>query len=245
VPAVYDHDMQLGHWDVSAEVLNAPGEPLDAMIGVSAGSIANDLLGPPPVDGWRLIAGSLNDPFQEPAVVAAPWADPRGNGWMVLQLWRREGHWGATVPFDRKPLRPSRALRRRGLRLAWSAASDHALHRIRPDTGLDEVPLVLRNDGPDDWQNQYGDVNGVLLVVTDERGQRVTNNHRGIDWGIVAHLVERLPPLEVGREITLMAHFDASTADYGLRASTYAIVGHMHSLGLRTSPRTLVVATDG
>jgi hypothetical protein len=55
VPTFYDGDVQLGRFDVSAEVLNAPGQPLEHFIGAPGSALIDDLNGPPPVDGWRLI----------------------------------------------------------------------------------------------------------------------------------------------------------------------------------------------
>ena len=76
--------MQLGYYDVPAAVLSADGVPLAELIGELGATSVDDMMGPPPADGWRVIAGDLADSGDQLPVLAAPWASPRSNGWMVI-----------------------------------------------------------------------------------------------------------------------------------------------------------------
>src|SRR5450631_655089 len=119
MPSRYDADMQLGYYDVPAAVLSAAGVPLAELIGERGAASVDDMMGTPPVDGWRVIAGDLADFGGEPPVLAAPWSSPRSNGWMVIRLLRPDNVWQASILGDDRPLRLSRARRRAGLTLTW------------------------------------------------------------------------------------------------------------------------------
>jgi hypothetical protein len=165
VPTFYDRDVQLGHFDVSAEVLNAPGQPLERFIGAPGSALIDDLDGPPPVDGWRLISGDLNAPAERQPVFAAPWDNPAGNGWMVIGLWQLDGAWNATILSDSRPVRPSRVRRREGLELDWSHSARHGVG-FRAHTRLGQVAVTLQNRSQKQWANRYRDYDGVSISPT-------------------------------------------------------------------------------
>jgi hypothetical protein len=238
----YDGDLQFGRFDVAAEVLNAPGQRLELFIGAPAAAVIDDLDGPPPADGWRLIAGDLNSPVENQPVLAAPWDNPRGGDWMVISLWQLDGTWHATLNSGRQKIRPSRATRRRGLELAWPASADGKTAHLLADTRLDDIAVTLRNNAPEPWVNDYRDYNGISISVTDDQGRPVTNRHRGGDWGFHAYHHELLPSIEPGAELALTAHFETATTHHGLQPGRYTLTANMHSLGLGTQPRSVTVA---
>jgi hypothetical protein len=72
--------MQLGDYDVSAAILAAAGARLSELIGDQGAASVDDIHGPPPIDGWRLIAGDIDSPRAQQPVLAAPWMNARSNG---------------------------------------------------------------------------------------------------------------------------------------------------------------------
>lgn len=232
--------MQLGDVDVPADVLNARGQRLEDVLRTSNTPSIDDLLGPPPTEGWRLISGDLGSPVERQPRLAAPWADPRGNGWMVIKLWRFDGEWQAAIAGDTRPLRPSRARRRVGLELRWSSPTGDLVLPARTPPG--QLTVLLRNTGHAPWANHGEDNNSTRILVTDERGEMVQPFPRsGIDPGMVAFPVQRLPRVEPEGDVALVAHFDAQIARHGLPPGRFTIQAHLLSLGLRTEPRHVVV----
>lgn len=169
--ARYDADMQLGYYDVPGAVLSADGVPLAELIGERGAGSVDDMMGPPPVAGWRVIAGDLADFGSEPPVLAAPWSSPRSNGWMVITVSRLDGVWQASILGDDRRLRPSRARRRAGLTLTWPVRVMSA-----PIGTVPQLRVRLSNAGDGPWHNDGGDYDHVTLrLLGPWHGKRHTS----------------------------------------------------------------------
>src|SRR5450755_3057036 len=172
--AQYDADMQLGYYDVPAAVLSADGVPLAELIGELGAASVDDMMGPPPADGWRVIAGDLADSGGQLPVLAAPWSSPRSNGWMVISLSRPDGVWQASILGDDRPLRPSRARRRAGLTLTWPVPAMSASVGTVP-----QLQVRLTNAGKRAWQNDGADYDGVTVRLLGTDGKSLTDTLMG------------------------------------------------------------------
>jgi hypothetical protein len=98
----------LGDLVVARSALTEPGVPLIDLLGEAGAARVDDMHGPPPVDGWRVIDGALpaHPAVDVVATIAAPWEHPGSNGWMMLFVIRRAGQWQPTHLMDRRPLAP-------------------------------------------------------------------------------------------------------------------------------------------
>ena len=178
VPARYDGDVQLGEFDVPAEVINAPGGRLKDVLGTSREPYVDDMMGPPPTDGWRVIAGDMTLSGEDGVVLAAPWDNPRGNGWMMIGVGPpREGDWWAVIMGDDRPVRASRARRRAGLQLAWASPAESQV--IASGQDVPELDVVLTNIGQTTWFNYGTDDDAVFIDVLDLLGASVARRNRG------------------------------------------------------------------
>jgi hypothetical protein len=136
--------VRLGWYDMPAQVLAAAGVPLVYLVGGQGAASVDTLLGPPPVDGWRVIAGPFPPPPGELSMLAAPWPDRRSNGWMLVSFTRRDGRWTACIEEDRRPVRAGRKHRRAGLQLRWTATPV-----VAPAGTIPVLRLSLRNIATD------------------------------------------------------------------------------------------------
>jgi hypothetical protein len=230
---MFAEDVQLGDFDVPAATMNEAGRPLEDLVGTTAAVLVDDMHGPPPDDGWRLIAGDLASPSEKQPVLAAPWDNPRGNGWMVIQLSRRDGIWYATTAGDRGPIRRSRRLWRDGLQLTWSAeAAEQAAH-LRPTRGLDPLTVILTNTSARRWTNEGGDHDFVPISVCDKDGTPVTT--RGVTFAAALTGIGLLPPMEPGEQMTLLASIYSEIAPH-MPIGPVTLVATLNSLRLSTSP---------
>ena len=221
--------MQLGYYDVPGDVLSADGVPLAELIGEQGAASVDNLMGPPPVDGWRVIAGDLAEFGGASPVLAAPWSSPRSNGWMVIIVSRRDGMWWASILGDDRPLRPSRARRRAGLTLEWPVRTMSASVGTVP-----ELRVQLANVGEPEWRNDGADYDGVTLHLLGPDGEPLpetrTNPWRGgAMLGAVVHL---LPPLLPGSSVDLMPAWEAALISR-LPAGDYSVVAELSDLQLR------------
>jgi hypothetical protein len=111
--------MQLDQFNVPDDVLAAPGVLLVHLIGEQGAAGVDDMLGPPPPDGWRVIDGDLTSPELHPPTLAAPWINRDPSKWMLISVYRFEGKWGSVVQGTGSVTRPGRDVRRAGLALNW------------------------------------------------------------------------------------------------------------------------------
>jgi hypothetical protein len=92
---------------VARSVLREPGVPLIDLLGQRAAASVDNMFGPSPVDGWRVIDGALPVDLVvdvAPVIIAAPWEHPGANGWMVVSVVRHAGRWQAMHIMDRRRL---------------------------------------------------------------------------------------------------------------------------------------------
>lgn len=231
----YDADMQLGYYDVPGAVLSARGVPLVELIGEQGAASVDDMMGPPPIDGWRVIAGDLTDFGSEPPVLAAPWSSPRSNGWMVISAARLDGVWQASILGDDRPLRPSRTRRRAGLTLAWPVAVMSA-----PVGTVPQLRVRLTNAGERSWLNEGGDYDHVTVRLLGPDGdplpERLKGPWRGGDMlGAALHLMPTLLP---GSFVDLTPAWGAAPIS-SLPSGDYGVVAELNNLQLRSGPEVL------
>jgi hypothetical protein len=70
-----DDVKQLDRYNVPTAVLKAAGAPLVDLIGEQGAASVDDMLGPPPIDGWRVIDGDLASSDPQVPILAAPWVN--------------------------------------------------------------------------------------------------------------------------------------------------------------------------
>jgi hypothetical protein len=233
--ARYDVDMQLGYYDVPAAVLSASGVPLAELIGEGGASSVDDMMGPPPVNGWRVIAGDLADFGGEPPALAAPWSSPRSNGWMVISVSRLDGVWQASILGDSRPLRPSRARRRAGLTLTWSVPVMSA-----PVGTVPQLRVRLSSAGDRPWHNDGADYDHVTVQLLRPEGTPLPDTLRG-PWNssdMVGTAVHLLPTLLPGSSVDLTPAWDTAEIP-SLPPGDYGIVAELNDLQLRSGPEVL------
>jgi hypothetical protein len=231
----YDADMQLGYYDVPAAVLSAPGVPLAELIGEQGAASVDDMMGPPPIDGWRVIAGDLTAFDGGPPVLAAPWSSPQSNGWMVISAARLDGVWQASILGDDRPLRPSRARRRARLTLTWPVPVMSA-----PVGTVPQLQVRLTNGGERSWLNDGGDYNHVTVRLLGSDGdalpERLKGPWRGGDMlGAALHL---LPTLLPGSFVDLAPTWGAAPIS-SLPPGDYGVAAELNNLQLRSGPEPL------
>ena len=235
MPSHYDADMQLGYYDVPAALLSANGVPLAELIGERGATSVDDLMGTPPVDGWRVIAGDLADFGGEPPVLAAPWSSPRSNGWMVISLSRLDGGWQASILGDDRPLRPSRARRRAGLTVTWPvpvmSASVGTVPQLR-------VRLSNASDRP--WDNDGGDYDHMTVRLLGSSGEPLPDARTGPWEGgdMVGAEIHLLPPLLPGSFVDLTPA-RGTTHISTLPRGDYGVLAELTDLQLRSAPEAL------
>jgi hypothetical protein len=208
---------------------------LAELIGDRGAASVDDMMGPPPVDGWRVIAGDLTDFDGEPLVLAAPWSSPRSNGWMVISAAWLDGVWQASILGDDRPLRPSRARRRAGLTLTWPVPVLSA-----PVGTVPPLQVRLSNAGERPWLNEGGDYDHVTVRLQGPDGdplpERLTGPWRGGDTlGGALHL---LPTLLPGSFVDLSPTWGAAPIS-SLPPGDYGVVAELNNLHLRSGPQPL------
>jgi hypothetical protein len=231
----YDADMQLGYYDVRAAVLSADGVPLAELIGERGAASVDDMMGTPPVAGWRVIAGDLADFGGQPPVLAAPWSSPRSNGWMVISLSRLDGVWQASILGDDRPLRPSRARRRAGLTLTWPVPVMTASVGTVP-----QLRVRLSNAGDRPWDNDGGDYDHVTVRLLGPSGEPLPDPRTSL-WksgDMVGAEIHLLPPLLPGSFVDFTPARGAAHIST-LPPGDYGVVAELNDLQLRSAPEAL------
>ena len=231
----YDADMQLGYYDVPAAVMSADGVPLTELIGERGAASVDDMMGPPPVDGWRVIAGDLADFGGQPPVLAAPWSSPRSNGWMVINLSLLDGVWQASILGDDRPLRPSRARRRAGLTLAWPVPAMAASVGTIP-----QLRVRLSNAGDRPWDNDGRDYDHVTVRLLGPSGEPLPDAQTS-PWksgDMVGAEIHLLPPLLPGSFVDLTPARGAAHIST-LPPGDYGVVAELNDLQLCSAPEAL------
>ena len=226
-----DGMMQLDEFDVPAAVLAAPGVRLVDLIGENGAASVDDMLGPPPADGWRVVAGDLSAPDLHPPALAAPWTNRDATKWMMLGVYRFEGQWRTVVNGTGSVARPGRASRRAGLALDWMESPMVASVGTVPTLGL-----RLRNVGHSRWRADGLDYDHVQVWALGPDSERLMVDHRA--WGMVGVSVKVLPSLDPGAAVVLTATWQPRSVE-NLPAGDYRLEAQLLPLELPCSPGVL------
>ena len=223
-----EDDVQLGCYDVPAQVLAADGVPLVYLVGEQGAASVDTLLGPPPVDGWRVIAAPFPPPPGELSILAAPWADRRSNGWMLVTFTSRDGRWTACIEEDRRPVRPGRKHRRAALQLQWAATPV-----VAPAGTVPVLRLALRNIATEPWRTDGIDSGHVRAWALGPDSVPLSPK----PWPIEAIPCRPLSHLDPGASTELSATWDTDIA--ALSPGEYQIAAELTDLRLRCDLGTL------
>ena len=226
-----DEMVQLDQFDVPAALLAAPGVQLADLIGEHGAASVDDMLGPPPTDGWRVIAGDLGAPHLHPPTLAAPWTNRDPNKWMILGVYRLDGQWQSIVNGTGSVARPGRASRRAGLALEWAESPTVAPVRTVP-----ALRLRLRNAGDSRWHADGLDSDHVQVWALGPDGERLRVDHSA--WAGIGTPVAILPSLDPGAAVELNATWQPRSVEE-LPAGDYALKAELSDLGLLCSPGVL------
>lgn len=216
--------------DVSGDALAAPGSFLRDFFPpgriYTAGQEEVDSLARLPSDGWRRIA-SRDDARSRAETFAAPCPNEPG-AWVFVSMVERDGLWriSSNSVFPERPV-PSRARRRRHLRLHWqgtvvvAAGSQPALS------------LTVTNEGTQRWRNVAGDDPSVDVHVVDPPGGRKPGGYHPY-----IPRSRQLPDLDPGESVELLqvawhAHNGADLDISEFPPGRYELVAIVSSLGLR------------
>jgi hypothetical protein len=227
-------DVQLGEYDVPAQVLAAAGVPLTELVGDQGAASVDTLMGPVPIDGWRVISGPFPPEPGASSVLAAPWQGPpwhpgSSNGWMQVRFTRTDGDWSACVTVDYRPVRPGRRHRRAGIRLQW-----HSTLITAPAGASPEVRLSLRNTASVPWQPDGIDHGFVRAWAVGTDGLPLARSRRST---FIAIPVEPLSELDPNSTLDLTATWDTEIS--ALAPGDYVIEAELCDLQLRCAPGTL------
>jgi len=222
---------QLDQFNVPDDVLAAPGARLVDLIGEQGVGSVDDMLGPPPPDGWRVVAGSLAAPESDLPTLAAPWINRDPSKWMLISLNRRDGQWHSIIQGTGSVVRPGRDVRRAGLALDWVVSPMTA-----PVGTVPTLKLALRNVGPAPWHNEGEDYDDVRVWALGPAGERLLVEHSA--WGMAAVEVHLLPSVNPGAAVQLTATWQPESVEK-LPPGVYALEAQLQSLELPCSPGTL------
>lgn len=222
---------QLDQFNVPDDVLEAPGHRLVDLIGEQGVESVDDMLGPPPSDGWRVVAGNLAAPESDLPTLAAPWTNRDPSKWMLISLYRRDGKWHSVIQGSGSVVRPGRDVRRAGLALDWVAPSMTASVGTVPT-----LELALRNVGAAPWVNEGQDYDDVGVWALGPSGERLLVEHSA--WGMAAVAVHLLPSIDPGAAVQLTATWQPGSVEK-LPPGVYAVEAQLRSLDLPCSPGTL------
>ena len=222
---------QLDEFDVPAAVLAAPGVPLVDLIGVLGAASVDDMLGPPPADGWRVVAGDLAAPHLHPPALAAPWTNRDTPTWMMLGVYRCEGQWRTVVNGTGSVARPGRASRRAGLALDWVESP-----MVAPVGTVPTLRLRLRNVGHSRWHADGLDCDHFQVWALGPDGERLMVDRRA--WGMVGFGLKVLPSLDPGAAVVLTATWQPRSVE-NLPAGDYPLEAQLLPLELPCSAGVL------
>lgn len=228
-----DDEVQLGAYDVPASVLRVAGVPLTELVGDQGAASVDTMMGPGPIDGWRVIGGPFPPEPGELSMLAAPWQGPpwrrdASNGWMQVSFTRRDGEWSGCINLDDKPVRAGRRLRRAGLHLQWHRSLVSAPVGTRP-----EVRLLLRNTASTPWRPDGIDHGFVRAWAAGADGLPLPRKA----WSMQAIPVQPLSPLDSEETLDLTATWDTEIP--ALPPGEYSIEAELYDLHLRCAPGRL------
>lgn len=225
---------QLDQFDVPAAVLEAAGVPLVELIGEQGAASVDDMLGPPPADGWRVIAGDLASPGASPELrqfmLAAPWINRDPSTWMLISVYRRDGQWHSLINGSGSVARPGRASRRAGLALDWVEPTMVAAVGTVPN-----LRLRLRNVGDRRWEPDGLDYDHVEVWALGLGGERLVDHSA---WEMIGVPVHPLPSLDSGAAVELTGTRQPQSVE-SLPAGEYALEAQLVPLELNCSPGIL------
>ena len=222
---------QLDQFNVPDDVLATPGAPLVHLIGEQGAAGVDDMLGPPPPDGWRVIAGDLASPESDLPTLAAPWINRDPSKWMLISVYRFDGGWHSVVQGTGSVARPGRASRRAGLVLDWLVSP-----MVVPVGTVPRLKLGLRNVGHAPWRADSEDNDHVRVWAMGPTGGRLLADHSA--WGMVGVEVHMLPSLDPGTAAELTATWQPRSVEK-LPPGEYTLEAQLVSLELPCSEGVL------
>ncbi|WP_243231833.1 hypothetical protein [Microbacterium sp. CIAB417] len=177
-----------------------------------------------PVDGWRILRRHAGGQL----VIGAP-VDVERTSWRVSWVPTSDRNAVARVHPEVMALRPSKAVRRRGLELRWPAF-------MRDESGEDGFVIDVVNRGDDRWSS-YGDTFHVVGVLTEV-------GRTDFSFGWMSMHRERAVPLEPGEYARVNVEINAGIWDQ-LEPGRYDLHAVLVSLNLRgTEPLLVDLSAD-
>lgn len=228
-----DEVVQLEGYNVPSALLTARGVPLAELIGDQGAANVDNMMGPPPMIGWRVLTGDLAAPQIEVPVLVAPWPSQGPGLWMLIQVPHFEGQWHPVVVGGGHSVRPGRARRRRGLEVDWVQSP-----MMRTAGSTPRISVRLWNAGDQAWTNDHPDFDHVDVRVIGDDGA-IPEKDRMI-WASTAILVNMLPAMAPGAGVELTAHWGFQAVNQ-LPAGTYEIAGVLVDLELSCPPGVLIL----
>lgn len=220
--------VQLGSYDVKQTTLDAPGVPLASLLGAAGAADVDDMSGPPPADGWRVISGKL---AANHVVIVAPWTDRGPGAWMLVDAYRSHGRWSTVVDTPEKRIRPDRIDRRAGLALSCAPGQQELIQG-------EPVQLLARltNQGPTRWTGDGQDFDYVTGRITPAAGAPLADLPRDDE----ARLVKALPELNPGRALDRQIWLENARIEQ-LPPGTYTLTATLTDLDLSCPPVQITI----
>lgn len=220
--------VQLGSYDVKQRTLDAPGGLLTSLLGAAGAADVDDMSGPPPLDGWRVISGKIADNH---VVIAAPWTDRGPGAWMLVDAHRLHGRWSTVVDTPEKMVRPGRVDRRAGLTLSCAPGQQELIQG-------EPVQLLARltNQGSTWWTGDGQDFDYVSGRITPAAGAPLAN----LPWDGEARLVKALPELKPRHALDRQIWLENARIEQ-LPPGTYTLTATLTDLDLSCPPVQITI----
>jgi hypothetical protein len=219
-----DDAPQVGPVDVDRNALGEQGASLVKLIAELGVLLDSSSASDAPPEGWRVLKR-----FDSGALVIGAPVDSGGTSWRVAHVEPQHAGSVATVQPEPMPLRPSRAVRRRGLELRWPA-----LMTSDPPTADFVVDIV--NTGPARWES---DLDGFYVV-----GVFTAPGSTDFSFGWMTSSQQKAVPLDPGEYARVSVSINAGVWNT-LEPGTHDLHAVLVSLGLRTvQPLSVELTSD-
>jgi len=172
-----DQLVQLAHFELEGSLLAGGGVPLPTrfegrpVVGPESDPYPVPDEPPLPATGWRVVHDRTIAPYgvggrpPRHVVLAAPSGEP--GWWALLNLEEDRQRWCAHAMLERHQVRPSRAGRRRHLRLFWPDGEVSARAGAAAEQLATSLRVTLTNIGGDGWQCHEQEGAPVVVHLTD------------------------------------------------------------------------------